>query len=87
MAILKNLKQEQENELAKLRAEVERLKRDRQATMKVSAKKGVSVYGLGRWPVTLYKGQWETLLEMKNDILDFISEHESELATKDSNED
>ena len=54
----------QQAELERLKAENVRLKRDRGRTvsLKVSEKRGVSVYGLGRFPVTLYKEQWITLL-------------------------
>jgi len=53
-------------------------------SLKVSQKGGVSVYGLGRFPVTLYKEQWEKLLDMSDDILAFIQENESQLKTKGS---
>jgi len=43
----------------------------------------VSVYGLGRFPVTLYKEQWWKLLEKADDIHAFIREHETELKTKE----
>jgi hypothetical protein len=71
-------------ELERLRAENERLKRtaDRGMTLKVSEKGGVSVYGLGRFPVTLYKEQWLKLLDMAADIRAFIREHEGSLKTK-----
>ena len=61
-----------------------RLKHDRGRTvsLKVSAKGGVSVYGLGRFPVTLYKEQWITLLAMTDDIRAFLTEHDAELKTK-----
>ena len=45
-------------------------------TFKVSQKGGVSVYGLGRFPVTLYKGQWLRLLAQAQDIKHFISQNE-----------
>ncbi len=44
-------------------------------TLKVSAKGAVSAYGLGRFPVTLYAGQWVKLLDQQNVIRDFISEN------------
>jgi hypothetical protein len=71
-------------ELERLRAENERLKtqRGRSAGLKVSEKGGVSVYGLGRFPVTLYKEQWVKLLGMADEIRAFIKEHESELKAK-----
>jgi hypothetical protein len=50
--------------------------------MKVSEKGGVSVYGLGRFPVTLYKEQWTRLLDMADDIRAFIDENASKLKTK-----
>jgi len=75
---------ETESELARLRAENERLKRAQQhgATMKVSGKGAVSVYGLGRFPVTLYQEQWAKLLDMADDIRAFIRDHASELKVK-----
>jgi len=71
-------------ELERLRAENEKLKsqRGRSAGLKVSEKGGVSVYGLGRFPVTLYKEQWAKLLGMADEIREFIKEHESELKAK-----
>ena len=59
-----------QSEIERLKAENERLKSDRGRTvsLKVSAKGGVSVYGLGRFPVTLYKEQWTTLLSMTDEI-------------------
>jgi len=52
------------------------------ATLKVSEKGGLSVYGLGRFPVTLYKEQWTTLLDMADDIRVFIRSNEASLTTK-----
>ncbi len=71
-------------ELEKLKAENERLKNQRPSpgSLKVSEKGGVSVYGLGRFPVTLYKEQWTKLLAMADDIKAFIKEHDAELKTK-----
>lgn len=72
-------------ELERLRAENEKLKArsPRGLSLKVSAKGAVSVYGLGRFPVTLYKEQWEKLLDMSDDIQTFISEHALELKLKE----
>jgi len=72
------------SELERLRAENERLKtqRGRSSGLKVSEKGGVSVYGLGRFPVTLYKEQWAKLLGMTDEIRQFIKEHEAELKAK-----
>ena len=71
-------------ELDRLKAENERLKgeRARGISMKVSEKGGVSVYGLGRFPVTLYKEQWAKLLAMADEITAFIRENEGRLKTK-----
>ena len=71
-------------ELERLRAENERLKTrpGRGTSLKVSEKGGVSVYGLGRFPVTLYKEQWTKLLAMADEIKTFIKEHDGELKTK-----
>lgn len=71
-------------ELERLRAENSRLKQrgSRGVSMKVSEKGGVSIYGLGRFPVTLYKEQWEKLLDMSDDIRAFILENTSKLKIK-----
>ena len=71
-------------ELDRLRAENERLKNrsSRGVSLKVSEKGGVSVYGLGRFPVTLYKEQWTRLLDMADDIRTFIQENEGKLKAK-----
>jgi hypothetical protein len=71
-------------ELERLKAENERLKsqRGRSTGLKVSEKGGVSVYGLGRFPVTLYKEQWTKLLAMAEEIRAFIKEHDAELKAK-----
>jgi hypothetical protein len=71
-------------ELERVKAENDRLKseRGRSVSLKVSEKGGVSVYGLGRFPVTLYKEQWTKLLTMADDIRAFIKEHDGELKAK-----
>jgi hypothetical protein len=71
-------------ELERLREENERLKNrgTRGVSLKVSEKGGVSVYGLGRFPVTLYKEQWTKLLDMANDIRAFIKENDGKLKSK-----
>ena len=71
-------------ELERLKAENDRLKseRGRSVSLKVSEKGGVSVYGLGRFPVTLYKEQWTKLLTMADEIRAFIKEHDTELKAK-----
>ena len=71
-------------ELERLKAENERLKagRGRTTGLKVSEKGGVSVYGLGRFPVTLYKEQWAKLLDMAEEIRAFIKENDARLKAK-----
>ena len=71
-------------ELERLREENERLKNrtTRGVSLKVSEKGGVWVYGLGRFPVTLYKEQWGRLLDMADDIRAFIKDNDAKLKTK-----
>jgi hypothetical protein len=78
--------EQMKEELERLRIENEALKKrsEKGLSLKVSQKGGVSVYGLGRFPVTLYKEQWEKLLDMSDDIRAFIQENESQLKTKGS---
>ncbi len=73
-------------ELERVKAENEALKKQRAPraiSFKVSAKGAVSVYGLGRFPVTLYKEQWARLLDMGDDIRRFIRDNDSQLKTKE----
>ncbi|HEV8497851.1 MAG TPA: hypothetical protein VGQ56_13350 [Gemmatimonadaceae bacterium] len=74
-----------------LRAELERLRKENESlkkgaakgvSMKVSEKGGLSVYGLGRFPITLYQEQWTKLLDMSEDIRAFIAAHQGELKAK-----
>jgi hypothetical protein len=71
-------------ELERLKAENESLKnqRGRSISLKVSEKGGLSVYGLGRFPVTLYKEQWTKLLAMADEIRAFLKEHDGQLKSK-----
>ena len=75
---------DQMTELERIKAENERLKRaaSRGINLKVSEKGGVSVYGLGRFPVTLYKEQWEKLLDVADEIRAFIRDNTAALKTK-----
>ncbi len=75
-----------------IQAELERLRTENAAlksrsstglSLKVSAKGGVSIYGLGRFPVTLYKEQWEKLLAITDDIRAFLQENDAQLKTKE----
>ena len=72
-------------ELERLRSENAALKKGASAGlhMKVSEKGAVSIYGMGRFPVTLYKEQWLKLLDMSAEIRAFIAANESQLKTKD----
>jgi hypothetical protein len=76
--------QEMKAELERLKAENESLKSrgSKGVSMKVSEKGGVSIYGLGRFPVTLYKEQWVKLLDLSDDIRRFITENDAKLKTK-----
>lgn len=67
---------------AKLKAN---MSRGGKLSLKVSEKGALSVYGMGRFPVTLYKSQWETLLAEATvgTIKEFIKVHETELKTKE----
>ncbi len=72
-------------ELARLKAENESLKKrgSKGVSIKVSEKGAVSVYGLGRFPVTLYQEQWVKLLDLSDDIRAFIGENAAKLKKKE----
>ena len=72
------------SEIERLRAENEALKKSssKGLSMRVSEKGAVSVYGLGRFPVTLYKEQWLRLLDMTEDIRRFIKQNDVQLKSK-----
>jgi hypothetical protein len=72
------------SQIERLTAENEALRRStsKGLSMKVSEKGALSVYGLGRFPVTLYKEQWLRLLDMTEDIRGFIKQNESQLRSK-----
>jgi hypothetical protein len=72
-------------EIERLRAENESLKKPTrgQVSLKVSEKGGLSVYGLGRFPVTLYREQWEKLLGLADDIRNFIRDNDAALKKKE----
>ncbi len=74
-----------------MKAELERLRNENAAlkkgaatgiTMKVSEKGGLSVYGMGRFPITLYKEQWLKLLDMSDAIRSFIAANDAALKAK-----
>jgi hypothetical protein len=76
-----------------LKAEIERLKAENEAlknkpargtlSMKVSEKGALSIYGMGRFPVTLYKEQWLKLLGIAEEIKKFIQDNDERLKTKE----
>ena len=77
---------------AEMKAELERLTKENASlkertskgiSLKVSEKGGVSVYGMGRFPITLYKEQWIKLLDMSDDLRRFIEENSSKLKVKE----
>ncbi len=73
-------------ELERLRAENEALKNKKSGgalSMKVSEKGALSVYGMGRFPVTLYKEQWLKLLGIAEELKAFIAENDSRLKNKE----
>jgi hypothetical protein len=72
-------------ELERLRAENDQLKNKsvRGLSLKVSEKGAVSLYGVGRFPVTLYKEQWAKVLGMKDDIEKFLNDNAHLLKTKE----
>lgn len=82
---------EMQNEIEMLKAQNEALKQRVAAgkkpgtiSLKVSEKSGgLSVYGLGRFPVTLYQHQWIRLLDRRDDILSFIESHKDQLSSKE----
>ena len=74
-----------QDELERLRKENEALRKGASSgiRMKVSEKGALSIYGMGRFPVTLYKEQWLKLLAMSDDIRAFIAANEAQLKAKD----
>lgn len=73
-----------QRELEELRAECAKLRAaaERTVRMKVSGKGALSLYGLGRFPVTLYREQWEEVLGMSAEIKEFIEKNSSTLKRK-----
>ena len=73
-------------EIERLRSENENLKKPQQRgqlSLKVSEKGALSVYGLGRFPVTLYREQWEKLLGLTDQIREFIQQNDQILKKKE----
>ncbi len=80
-----NNNEEMQAELERLRAENSALKKTsaKGLSLKISEKGGLSVYGLGRFPVTLYKEQWSRLLDMADELRAFLKANDSQLKAKD----
>jgi hypothetical protein len=80
--------EQMKQELERLRAENAALKQTsaKGLSMKISEKGGLSIYGLGRFPVTLYKEQWKKLLDLKDDIMAFLAANDAQLKTKEARE-
>jgi hypothetical protein len=78
------MSEDMQAELERLRAENQALKKTsaKGLSLKVSEKGALSVYGLGRFPVTLYKEQWGRLLDMAEEIRNFIKANETSLKSK-----
>jgi len=72
-------------EIQRLKAENENLKKPArgQLSLKVSEKGALSVYGMGRFPVTLYREQWEKLFSMSDQIKEFIAQNDAALKKKE----
>ena len=68
--------------IAELEKQAAGSKRSGQMSFKVSEKGGVSVYGLGRFPVTLYYEQWQRLLGATEDLKTFLEENKDKLKLK-----
>jgi hypothetical protein len=77
--------EEMKAEIERLRAENESLKKPSRGvlSLKVSEKGALSVYGMGRFPVTLYREQWEKLLAMSEQIREFIQQNDQTLKKKE----
>ena len=71
-------------EIEKLRVENQKLKTKRPVgmTLKISEKKALSLYGLRRFPVTFYKEEWKKIIAEGKNILQFIEDHDEQLASK-----
>lgn len=74
-----------QRQMAEQAAKIERMKAagQRKLTLKVTEKGGLSLYGMGRFPVTLYRGQWERLLDASVEIREFILDNADKLSVKD----
>ncbi len=76
---------EKDKEIAALKAQLEAAnkKGTKEISFKIGEKGGLSVYGLGRFPVTLYKEQWTRLLGSADAIRQFIADNDAKLKAKE----
>lgn len=81
MAILPDLSTATRDELLAKIAAMQAQQQQR-ITLKVTEKGGLSVYGLGRWPVTLYASQWDRLITAAPSIREFMTANASRLTEK-----
>lgn len=72
-----------EAEIATLKAKLAVANKPRKLSLKVSEKGAVSLYGMGKFPVTLYAGQWERVISAADEITAFMEANRALLATKD----
>jgi hypothetical protein len=85
MAVLPNLAQQNAEllaQIAAMQAALDAANKPKSITMKVSEKGAISLYGLGRYPITLYRGQMERLLDHADVIRTFISTNSALLSVK-----
>lgn len=82
MAILQNLNEMSKADLIALVANMKQAS-ERKITLKVTDKGGVSMYGLGRFPVTLYASQWDKLIANIDAVRSFVETNRALLSTKD----
>lgn len=75
-------REQMQAEMERLKAETASLKKQlgRKVTVKVSAKGAVSIYGFGRFPLSIYGKNLKTLLSMKEELEQFMTNHEKELS-------
>ncbi|MDJ0851428.1 MAG: hypothetical protein QNK04_23885 [Myxococcota bacterium] len=78
-------KEDLQQRIAELEAQLEeeKGKSRKDSYLKVSAKGGVSLYGIRRFPVTFYVEEWSRILDMADEIRAFMRENEGELKRKD----
>ena len=86
MAILQDLNNKSQAELIEMVQALQTKAANNKSVIKVSAKGAVSVYGLQRWPVTLYAPQWNRLLDMADGIRDFMGKNKALLSFKHDSE-